>query len=158
MQNYLSNLRQRFNNPLRIRIGGNSMDGSTFVPDQQVMIEFTDPDAYFNDVPVNFGPIFFDVLNSMADDVGEMQFIIGLSMREPSEDSNVILLANAAEQMMGYRLDAMLLGNVRRFVQILVRITEHHCRNQTFMQTMERAETTPLQIMYVVISFGVEKI
>lgn len=116
MQNYLSNLRQRFNNPLRIRIGGNSMDGSTFVPDQQVMIEFTDPDAYFNDVPVNFGPIFFDVLNSMADDVGEMQFIIGLSMRDPSEDSNVILLANAAEQMMGYRLDAMLLGNVSCFV------------------------------------------
>ncbi|OAX41921.1 hypothetical protein K503DRAFT_734703 [Rhizopogon vinicolor AM-OR11-026] len=111
MQNYLSNLRQRFKNPLRIRIGGNSMDGSIFVPDQQDMIEFTDPDAYFNDVPVSFGPMFFNVLNSMADDVGEMQFIIGLSMRDPSEDSNPILLANAAEQMMGYRLDAMLLGN-----------------------------------------------
>jgi hypothetical protein len=112
MQNYLSNLRQRFKNPLRIRIGGNSMDGSAFVPDQEDMIEFVDPTAYFNDVPVNFGPMLFNVLNSMADDVGEMQFIIGLSMRDPSEDSNVILLANAAEQMMGYRLDAMLLGNV----------------------------------------------
>ncbi|KAH7929220.1 hypothetical protein BV22DRAFT_1003143 [Leucogyrophana mollusca] len=111
MQNYLSNLRARITHPLRIRIGGNSMDGSTFVPDQTQMIILTDPNAYYNDVPVDFGPTFFDVLNAMADDVGEMQFMIGLSMRDPAHDTNVITLANAAKEMLGYRLDAMLLGN-----------------------------------------------
>ncbi|KAH7910517.1 hypothetical protein BJ138DRAFT_1008658 [Hygrophoropsis aurantiaca] len=111
MQNYLANLRARFTQPLRIRIGGNSMDSSTFVPDQTQMVILTDPNAYYNDVPVNFGPTFFDVLNAMADNVGEMQFMVGLSMRDPEHDDNVITLANAAREMLGHRLDAMLLGN-----------------------------------------------
>ncbi|KAF8840938.1 hypothetical protein BDN67DRAFT_996503 [Paxillus ammoniavirescens] len=111
MKNYMSNLRQRHPSPLRIRIGGNSMDGSTWVPTQTQMIVLTDPNAYYNDVPVNFGPTLFDVLNSMADTVGEMAFIIGLSMRDPDDDTNVIELAAAADQMLGDRLDSMLLGN-----------------------------------------------
>jgi hypothetical protein len=115
MKNYMSNLGQRHPSPLRIRIGGNSMDGSTWVPTQTQMIVLTDPNAYYNDVPVNFGPTFFDVLNSMADTVGEMAFIIGLSMRDPDDDTNVIELAAAADQMLGDRLDSMLLGNVGAF-------------------------------------------
>ncbi|KAI6035728.1 hypothetical protein EDC04DRAFT_2604922 [Pisolithus marmoratus] len=70
IQNYLANLRARIQSPLRIRVGGNSMDSSTFVPGQTQMIILIDPNAYFNDVPVDFGPTFFDVLNSMADVVG----------------------------------------------------------------------------------------
>ncbi|KAI6119665.1 hypothetical protein EV401DRAFT_1861206 [Pisolithus croceorrhizus] len=111
MQNYLANLRARIQSPLRVRVGGNSMDSSTFVPDQFQMIIATDPNAYFNDVPVDFGPTFFDVLNSMADIVGEMDFIITLSMQDPSNDTNVIELARAADEMLGARLDSMLLGN-----------------------------------------------
>ncbi|KAH7884871.1 hypothetical protein F5I97DRAFT_1892982 [Phlebopus sp. FC_14] len=111
MKNYLSNLLQRHPSPLRIRIGGNSMDSSTFVPNQTEMIIFTDPNAYFNDVPVDFGPTLFDVLNAMADIVGEMEFIIGLSMQDPENDADVVLLAEAATAMMGVRLDSMLLGN-----------------------------------------------
>lgn len=111
MQNYLANLRARIQSPLRIRVGGNSMDSSTFVPDQSQMIILTDPNAYFNDVPVDFGPTFFDVLNSMADIVGEMDFIITLSMQDPSNDTDVIELARAADEMLGARLDSMLLGN-----------------------------------------------
>ena len=113
MQNYLSNIRARMYNPLRIRIDGNGMDSSTYVPTQtDKMIYLTDPDAYFNDVPVDFGPVFFDVLNAMADKVGSMQFIIGLSMQDPDNYDNVVELALAAEQKLGDRLDAMLLGNV----------------------------------------------
>ncbi|KAF9223232.1 hypothetical protein BS17DRAFT_706135 [Gyrodon lividus] len=111
MQNYLSNLGQRHPSPLRIRVGGNSMDGSTWVPSQPQMLVLTDPNAYYNDVPVDFGPVFFDVLNSMADVVGEMAFIIGLSMRDPDGDENVLELAAAAREMLGGRLDSMLLGN-----------------------------------------------
>ena len=120
IQNYLSNIRSRITNNLRIRIGGNGMDSSTYVPSQTQMIVLTDPNAYFNDIPVDFGPVFFDVLNAMADTVGEMQFIIGLSMQNPSQDSNVIELATAAEQMLGRRLDAMLLGNVSRTTSVTV--------------------------------------
>ena len=120
IQNYLSNICSRITNNLRIRIGGNGMDSSTYVPNQTQMIVLTDPTAYFNDIPVDFGPVFFDVLNAMADAVGEMQFIIGLSMQNPSQDSNVIELATAAEQMLGRRLDAMLLGNVSRTTSITV--------------------------------------
>ncbi|KAF5379811.1 hypothetical protein D9615_005831 [Tricholomella constricta] len=111
MQNYLHNVAVRMSKPLRIRIGGNGMDGSTYVPNLSKFLEHTDPDAYFNDIPVNFGPIMFDVMNAMYDIVGPMQFIIGLSMRHPHETANVVKLATDAEKAFGDRLDAFLLGN-----------------------------------------------
>ncbi|KIM73310.1 glycoside hydrolase family 79 protein [Piloderma croceum F 1598] len=107
MQNYLANIRARIKTPLRVRVGGNSMDDSVYVTNQSNMITITNTNAYFNDIPVNFGPVFWEVLNSMSDRVGEMQFIIGLSMQDPSEDSNLIEIAATAEQQLGNRLDAM---------------------------------------------------
>ena len=150
IQNYLSNIRSRITNNLRIRIGGNGMDSSTYVPSQTQMIVLTDPNAYFNDIPVDFGPVFFDVLNAMADTVGEMQFIIGLSMQNPSQDSNVIELATAAEQMLGRRLDAMLLGNVSRTtsVTILSPFLSPFCRNRTCMLATEHGTPTICPLMY----------
>ncbi|KAF5359203.1 hypothetical protein D9756_002888 [Leucocoprinus leucothites] len=111
MQNYLHNLIVRLSKPLRIRVGGNSMDGSTYVPSLQAVLELTDPNAYFNDVPVNFGPALFDVMNGMSDKAGDMEFMIGLSMRNPEAWGNIVELALAAEGKLGDRLDAMLLGN-----------------------------------------------
>ncbi|KAG6810265.1 hypothetical protein H0H92_012642 [Tricholoma furcatifolium] len=111
MQNYLHNIIARLENPLRIRIGGNSMDISTYVPTLSELLVETDPDAYFNDIPVDFGPVLFDVINAMSDDVGEMQFVLGLTMRNPNDTSNLLLLAAAAEEQLGDRLDAFLLGN-----------------------------------------------
>ncbi|PPQ74182.1 hypothetical protein CVT24_012733 [Panaeolus cyanescens] len=111
MQNYLHNLIARMSKPLRIRVGGNGMDGSTYVPDLPVPIEHVDPDAYFNDIPVNFGSIFFDLLNGMADKVGEMQFSVGLSMRDPHNFEAVAQLGKAARDKLGKRLDSMFLGN-----------------------------------------------
>lgn len=113
MQNYLSNIRARMSNPLRIRVGGNGMDSSTYVPTQtDQMIHLTDPDAYFNDIPADFGPVLFEVMNTMADNVGSMEFIIGLSMQDPDNYDNAVELALDAKKMLGDRLDAMLLGNV----------------------------------------------
>lgn len=72
----------------------------------------TDPNAYFNDVPVNFGPALFDIMNGMSDKVGAMQFMIGLSMRFPERWNEVLRLAQDTENKLGDRLDALLLGNV----------------------------------------------
>jgi len=89
---------------------------STYVPTMtDKMLELVDPDAYFNDIPVNFGPLLFDVMNAMYDKVGAMQFMVGLSMRDPSKDQNVLDLATAAEKRLGSRLDSLLLGNVSFF-------------------------------------------
>ena len=84
---------------------------STYVPSMTVVLEQAEEDPYFNDIPVNFGPMFFDILNGMADKVGDMQFTIGLSMRTPDNFTNVETLALAAREKLGDRLDAMLLGN-----------------------------------------------
>lgn len=113
MQNYLANLRKRIQKPLRIRIGGNSMDAATYIPTQSNMITLTDPNAYFNDIPVDFGPSLFSVLNGMSDRVGEMQFIVGVSMQDPQDDiANMVQIAEVAESALGDRLDAIILGNV----------------------------------------------
>lgn len=112
MKNYLHNIRARMTNPLRIRVGGNSMDSSTYVPEQQHLLNVID-DAYYNNIPVQFGPMLFKVMNAMADAVGEMDFIISLSMLDPQNDTNVVELAAAATSALGTRLDAIILGNVR---------------------------------------------
>lgn len=126
------------------------MDAATYVPTQGNMITLTDPNAYFNDIPVNFGPKFWDVLNAMANKVGEMQYIIGLSMEDPSAVSNVVEIAAAAEQQLGSRLDAMLLGNVGlRIFGFFHLISFSVPRNLTCTRVMEQGQTTLYKIMYV---------
>ncbi|KAG6331066.1 hypothetical protein ID866_8027 [Astraeus odoratus] len=117
MENYLSNLRARIKSPLRIRIGGNSMDTATYVPDQTQMIIVTDPNADPDDIPVNFGPMLFDVSSAMAKAVGglghivgDLEFIIGLSMQKPN-NTNAVEVAEDATKLLENRLDSMLLGN-----------------------------------------------
>lgn len=91
MQVYIHNLIARMSKPLRIRVGGNGMDGSTYIKSlKNAMLELPDPDAYFNDIPAHFGPVLFDVLNAMANKVGDMQYLIGLSMRDGGNLTNVV--------------------------------------------------------------------
>ena len=78
----------------------------------ETVLEHIDPEAYFNDIPVHFGPVLFDVLNAMYEKVGPMQFMIGLSMRNGHDFTNIVELAQDATSMLGSRLDVMLLGNV----------------------------------------------
>ncbi|TFK34272.1 hypothetical protein BDQ12DRAFT_689945 [Crucibulum laeve] len=110
MQNYMHNLKVRMANPLRIRIGGNGMDGSIYQSNLTIPIEHIDPDAYFNDIPVHFGPLLFDIMNGMSDKVGDMQFMVGLAMRDP-DFSNGVEFGKAARDKLGDRLDVLMLGN-----------------------------------------------
>lgn len=64
---------------------------STYIKSlKNAMLELPDPDAYFNDIPAHFGPVLFDVLNAMANKVGDMQYLIGLSMRDGGNLTNVV--------------------------------------------------------------------
>lgn len=101
------------------------MDSSTYDSfKNDSMLTITDS-SYYNDMPVTFGPVLWDVMNGMADQVGEMQFLVGLSMQQAPEDggdANALLLAQEAESNLGGRLDALLLGNVRlscSFIEVL---------------------------------------
>ncbi|KAI0677049.1 glycoside hydrolase family 79 protein [Trametes maxima] len=108
---YLSTLQARASGqPVRLRLGGNSMDSSTYVPDQQEIIQFTDPNANSNDQPVNYGAQLFEVMKGVSSAVGGAQYLIGLSLRTPNS-SNIALLAGDASKHLGDDLDALLLGN-----------------------------------------------
>lgn len=77
--NYLSALHERSPGlPMRLRIGGNSMDSATYVPSQETMIVNTDPNANSNDPIINFGPSLFDVMNAVSSKVGGAQYLIGM--------------------------------------------------------------------------------
>ncbi|GJE84970.1 glycoside hydrolase family 79 protein [Phanerochaete sordida] len=108
---YLSALHNRSGDrPLRLRLGGNSMDSSTYVPDQQQLLQFTDPNANVNDQPVSFGAALFDVMGSLGTKVGAVEWLIGLSLRDPNS-TNIPLVAGDAQKHLGDALDAYLLGN-----------------------------------------------
>ena len=90
---------------------------STYVRKLKPVLRIQDPSAYFNDIPVDFGAGFFELLNGMADKVGTMQFTIGLSMRNIKGEfdeslKNVVDLAKDAKKILGGRLDSLFLGNV----------------------------------------------
>ena len=78
---YLAQLRARGSGqPVRVRLGGNSMDSSTYVPGQPAILELTDPTANVNDQPVDFGDQVFDVMSGMSRAVGGVQYLIGESV------------------------------------------------------------------------------
>jgi len=111
MIQYLTALHERGSDrPVRLRLGGNSMDSSTYVPDQKDIIEFTDPTANSNDQPVNYGEQLFQVMNAVSDKVGGAQYLVGLSLRNPNS-TDIPLLAGDAQHFLGDKLDALLLGN-----------------------------------------------
>ncbi|EKM59829.1 glycoside hydrolase family 79 protein [Phanerochaete carnosa HHB-10118-sp] len=109
--NYLGALHNRSSDrPLRLRLGGNSMDSSTYVPDQQQILVFTNPAANVNDQTVSFGSVLFDVMNTTGTMLGGIEWLIGLSLLDPNS-TNVPLLAGDAQKYLGDGLDAYILGN-----------------------------------------------
>jgi hypothetical protein len=79
MLNYLAALHQRGGgHPVRLRLGGNSMDSSTYIPDQQQIINFTNPMANVNDQPVTYGQVLFNIMKEASDKV-DSQWLIGVS-------------------------------------------------------------------------------
>jgi len=79
MTNYLTTLRSRVgNSPLRLRVGGNSMDSSIYVPTQtSPMVQLLGDDANSNNQPVNYGPVLWDVLDKVAADIGGASYLVG---------------------------------------------------------------------------------
>lgn len=76
--NYLNALHDRTaGSPVRLRLGGNSMDSSTYNPAQQEIITFTDPNANVNDQPVTYGSVLFEIMKQTSDTVGGVQWLIG---------------------------------------------------------------------------------
>ncbi|KAG5652420.1 hypothetical protein H0H81_005068 [Sphagnurus paluster] len=78
--NYLAGIRSRTgNNPLRLRIGGNSMDSSVYVPWQATpMLQLTPYASNFNNQPVNYGSLLWDVLKKVSDDLTGAEYLIGV--------------------------------------------------------------------------------
>ncbi|KAG9043795.1 hypothetical protein FS837_009125 [Tulasnella sp. UAMH 9824] len=109
LQNYLKNVRARMSNPLRMRIGGNSMDNSYYVPTQVPMINGTVDNR--NYTPIAYGPIFLDVIVKLGDLIGGSQWDVGLGLVHVADGNNTVNLAVTAAQKLGNRLDAFLLGN-----------------------------------------------
>lgn len=65
MKNYLRNLRSRISNPLRLRIGGNSLDGSMYNSSAEQMITFNLYSAKTDvkNIPVTYGPQILSTLD-----------------------------------------------------------------------------------------------
>ena len=75
---YLTALHQRSSDkPVRLRLGGNSMDSSTYTPDQPAFIQFTDPTANSNDQPVDYSSQLWTVMNAVSDKVGGAEYLVG---------------------------------------------------------------------------------
>ena len=113
--------------PLRLRVGGNLVDVSTYIKSQTQFLNITDPNAQKDHIPVDFGPTLLNVISKVGKDIGVVEYIMreflaflstptnprhdpGLSLAEPG-DQTVIDLA-VANQTLGDQLDALALGNV----------------------------------------------
>ncbi|KAJ3713573.1 glycoside hydrolase family 79 protein [Lentinula raphanica] len=110
MLNYLGEIRSRTgSNDVRVRVGGNSADASTYVPSQtSPMLVLTDPNANSNNQPVDYGPMLWEVMEKVSQEVNGVQYLIGLTLN--STNTNSIIAGDAAKTL-GSHLDAMLLGN-----------------------------------------------
>ena len=63
--------------PLRLRVGGNSMDVSTYIKSQTQFLNITDPNAQKDHIPVDFGPTLLYVLSQVGKDIGGVEYIMG---------------------------------------------------------------------------------
>lgn len=55
--------------------------------------------------------MLFDVMNAMSNEVGSMDFLLGLTLRLLNASSNMVDFASAAQTALGPSLGSLLLGN-----------------------------------------------
>ncbi|OCB84380.1 hypothetical protein A7U60_g8364 [Sanghuangporus baumii] len=110
MENYLGYIQNRTQSPVRIRVGGNSMDDSIFNSTQSKMIVYTGEAVSAHDQPVSYGPILYDVLANLAKNIGGAEYLIGLSLLLREENNTPLTVSTAQQKLAGY-LGAFLLGN-----------------------------------------------
>lgn len=152
MQNYLSNIASRMSQPLRVRVGGDTMEFSNYSSSlTNTMLKHLNVKANYT-VATTYGPVLFDVMNKMADDVGDMQFLTGLSMHNPPQDGGddeALKVASVATDKLGSRLDAFLLGNVSCFVHFSAEyfLTPFPCRSPICIKIMRTVRCITSRIM-----------
>ena len=56
------------------------MDSSIFNETQTQFSVFTDPNANWNDQPVNYGPLVFKVMDAVGKHLGGVEYLIGESL------------------------------------------------------------------------------
>ncbi|KAG8907054.1 hypothetical protein FRB99_005431 [Tulasnella sp. 403] len=110
IQKYVVNIRNRLSNPIRLRVGGNSMDSSRYVPAQVPMINGTVDNVNYT-ATVTYGPALIDTITRLGDIVGGALWNVGLSLIHVEDVNNTVALALYAKQTLGDRLDAYQLGN-----------------------------------------------
>ncbi|KAF8322045.1 hypothetical protein DL93DRAFT_2093344 [Clavulina sp. PMI_390] len=113
MVNYLKNLRSRMSSDFRLRIGGNSLDGSFYDPTATQMINFNLNSTAngIKNIPVTYGPQVLTTLKQLGSDVGGIYHLLDLSLVYPYNDTDVVKFAQAAQQVLGSSLDSLLTGN-----------------------------------------------
>ncbi|KAF8313223.1 hypothetical protein DL93DRAFT_2167946 [Clavulina sp. PMI_390] len=113
MVNYLKNLRSRMSSELRLRVGGNSLDGSFYDPSATKMINFNLNSTTHGiaNIPVTYGPQVLSTLKQLASEVGGIYHLLDLSLEYPYNDTNVVKFAQAAQEVLGSSLDSLLVGN-----------------------------------------------
>ncbi|KAF9481806.1 glycoside hydrolase family 79 protein [Pholiota conissans] len=110
--NYLTAMRSRTgNNPVRLRVGGNSLDSSNYDTSITTPMMSKIPGASTpDDDPVNYGPVLWDVMSKVSSDIGGANYLVGLSLLIPNS-TDIPLSAGAAAEKLGDNLDGFLLGN-----------------------------------------------
>ncbi|KAF7377360.1 Glyco-hydro-79C domain-containing protein [Mycena sanguinolenta] len=109
MLNYLANIKARTgNNPIRIRIGGNSADTSPYVDTpSSPMVQLENGTFNSNDQLVTYNPLLWTVMASVAQSVNGVSFVINAPLSVAPNAS----IANDMRNTLGSSLDSMLLGN-----------------------------------------------
>ncbi|KAJ6519298.1 hypothetical protein C8R45DRAFT_950921 [Mycena sanguinolenta] len=109
MLNYLANIRARTgNNPIRIRIGGNSADTSPYIDTpSSPMVQLQNGTFNSNDQLVTYNPLLWTVMASVAQSVNGISFVINVPLSIAPNAS----IANDMRNTLGSSLDSMLLGN-----------------------------------------------
>jgi hypothetical protein len=130
MINYLAGIRARTGETsVRVRVGGNSADSSTYVESQtSPMAVPNNPHANPDDLSINYGPEIWSVLAKVGQMAGGVEYLFsklhpgvyiqpltglsGVPLIDPNNTSPK--LTADAKTGLGDSLDALLLGNVVR--------------------------------------------
>ncbi|KAJ7037537.1 hypothetical protein C8F04DRAFT_1092802 [Mycena alexandri] len=109
MLNYLAGIKARTgNNPVRIRIGGNSADSSPYIDaSSSPMVQLQAGKFNANDQPVTYNPELWSVMASVAKSVNGVAYVINVPLGIQPNKS----LSDDIRTILGSSLDSMLLGN-----------------------------------------------
>ncbi|KAJ7885159.1 glycoside hydrolase family 79 protein, partial [Mycena olivaceomarginata] len=111
MINYLAGIRARTGETsVRVRVGGNSADSSTYVESQtSPMAVPNNPHANPDDLSINYGPEIWSVLAKVGQMAGGVEYLFSVPLIDPN--NTIPKLAADAKTGLGDSLDALLLGN-----------------------------------------------